>query len=77
MQCPSMVTMTKPPADLIGTAETAELLEVDRATVTRWAADGTLPAAVKLPAKTGAILFERAAVEALAAARRSPAEVSQ
>ena len=64
------------PADLIGTAEAARLLGIAPVTVTRWVADGTLMLAHKLPTKNGAMLFDRAHVEALAA-ERSPAEVSQ
>ncbi len=69
--------METKPAELIGTGEAARILDVHFSTVLRWAADGRLTLAGKLPAKNGAMLFDRADVEALAAARRSPAEVSQ
>jgi excisionase family DNA binding protein len=55
---------------LIGTTETAELLGVDRATVTRWARSGKL-AATKLAGRNGPYLFTRVSVAHLAAQRRN------
>lgn len=62
-----MVGMTHV-TQVAGVAETARILGKSRATVKRWAADGTIPAG-KLPGKTGAYLFDRAAIQALAAER--------
>lgn len=49
-------------ADVIGTAESARLLGVNPVTITRWAAEGKLPFAGKLPGKNGAYIFRRADV---------------
>lgn len=49
--------------EIIGTAEAARLLGVSPVTITRWAADGTLPPAGKLAGKNGAFLFTRATIE--------------
>ena len=54
--------------DLITVAEAADLLNCHRSTIARYVAAGTLEA-TKLPGRTGAYLFDRAAVEALAAER--------
>ena len=54
---------------LIGTREAATLLNVSLPTATRMAQEGELPVVGKLPGRTGAYLFDRAAVEALAAER--------
>ena len=53
--------------NLIGCVETARLLKCSRATVQRRALSGELTPAHRGPGKTGAYLFERADVEALAA----------
>lgn len=55
---------------LIGTAEAMRILDVDRTTVTRMAADGRLTIKVRLPGKNGAFLFARDAVVALRDRRR-------
>lgn len=54
-------------SDLIGSAEACAILTVDRSTLTRWAANGTLPAAYKNPGSNGAYVFHRSAVERLGA----------
>jgi excisionase family DNA binding protein len=54
--------------DLIGTKEAAQLLGVSLPTVKRMAKAGTLTVAVKMPGDTGAYLFHRVDVEALAVA---------
>lgn len=59
------------PNDAITTAEVAALLGVDRRTVHRMVAAGTLSPTLKLPGRTGALLFARADVEALAVERAS------
>ena len=49
---------------LIGTAEAATLLGVDKATITRWAQSGRLPIAARVSASpNAAMLFRRADVE--------------
>ncbi|MFW0790088.1 hypothetical protein [Gordonia sp. CPCC 205333] len=52
--------------NLIGSAETARLLKCSRATVQRRALNGDLDVAYRGPGKTGAYLFDRTGVEALA-----------
>lgn len=59
--------------ELIGTSEAARLLRRNPATITRWAADGTLPPAGKLSGKNGALLFLRSVVEAKADDLAEPA----
>lgn len=58
-----------PTTDLIGALEAAEILHVDRATVTRWVHQGVLPTAVKAPGIRGARLFHREHIVALAELR--------
>lgn len=48
-----------PYPELMSTAEVAAALDVDQATVNRWAREGDLPTAHKLPGPTGARLFRR------------------
>jgi excisionase family DNA binding protein len=52
---------------LIGAAEAAEILGVDRKTVARWAQSGKLPAIRKMNGWTGAYLFDAAVVRRKAA----------
>jgi predicted site-specific integrase-resolvase len=52
--------------DLIGSAEAAEILGKDQATISRWVANGTLTPATKLPGLSGAFLFHRTDIETLA-----------
>lgn len=51
--------------DLLTTAEVAAIKGKTVATINRWAAEGKLPVAQKLPGATGANLFRRSDVEAL------------
>jgi hypothetical protein len=51
--------------DLVGTREAALILDRNPVTITRWAADGILPVALKLPGRNGALVFHRTDVEAL------------
>lgn len=51
--------------NLVGSAEAAQILGVDRATFNRWVARGVVSPAVSFPGVTGARLFRRADVEAL------------
>lgn len=55
---------------LIGTSEAARRCGVDRSTFFRWVQLGKITAAVKMPGVTGALLFDPAAVDLLAATRR-------
>lgn len=55
--------------NLIGAAEAARLLKCSRATVQRRALAGTLPIAHRGPGRTGAYLFDRAEIQAVAAER--------
>lgn len=55
------IPMSQPP-DLIGSAETCDLLDIDRSTLTRWVAAGKVAPAVRLPGRTGALLFDRAVI---------------
>lgn len=55
-----------PETDLIGTSEAVRLAGYSRRTLLRAIARGDLVPAVKLPGETGAYLFHRADVEALA-----------
>jgi len=61
--------MTKTATDLIGSAEACTILHVDRSTLSRWVAAGRLAPVHRLPGATGALLFSRAEVEALAVSK--------
>jgi predicted DNA-binding transcriptional regulator AlpA len=58
-------------ADLIGVTEAAALTGKSRATIKRLALSGALPVAKKMPGETGAYLFLKADVKALAKAGRA------
>ena len=58
-----------PPIDLIGSNEAAAILSINRATLNRWAAAGRVPIAIDMDGLTGAKLYERADIEALAKIR--------
>jgi len=64
-----MMPAMQKPAEPMSAAEAADLLNCHRSTIARYVATGKLTAATKLPGRTGAYLFDRAAVEALAAER--------
>lgn len=51
--------------DLIGSAEAALILGVNRATLNRWAVKGSVPTAVKAPGYTGPRLFDRLEIQRL------------
>ena len=53
--------------DLIGTTEACRLLGIDRSTLSRWVAarEPRITPALQLPGPNGAMLFNRADVEAL------------
>jgi excisionase family DNA binding protein len=52
--------------DLIGSAEAADMLGIDRATVTRWVHAGTLVPFTRGSGRTGEFLFERSTVLSIA-----------
>jgi len=56
-------------ADLIGSAEAAQILRINRATFNRWAAKGMIPTALKAPGFTGPRLFDRSEIELIATER--------
>lgn len=49
--------------ELIGTAEAAQIIGVERSTLSHWIAKGRITPAQKLPGKTGVLLFPRKEVE--------------
>lgn len=53
---------------IIGSKEACTILDIDRATLSRWVAAGKITPAAKLPAKNGAFMFHRADIENLASA---------
>lgn len=58
------------PPDLIGSAEAAHHLGVDKSTLTRWVADGRITVAVRASGKpNSAMLFLSADIERLRSAR--------
>ena len=65
--------------DLIGSAEATGLFfpAIDRATFNRWAAAGEIAPALSFPGKTGARLYRRADVLALAERKRAEFEARQ
>ena len=67
----STLTMHQPKVEHCTTAEAAEILGVDRTTVSRLVKRGDLEPAMKLPGKTGAYLLARADVERLRRERSS------
>jgi excisionase family DNA binding protein len=60
-----------PKDDLIGSTEACRILNIDKATLTRWVTSGQLNPAHKLPGKNGAYLFHRATIQNLAAQRET------
>lgn len=52
-------------ASAIGTVDTCAILAIDRSTLSRWVKDGRIAPTLRLPGKTGAMIFDRATVEAL------------
>lgn len=61
-------------APLIGSAQAAKVLGVDRATFNRWAAAGEIPVAIQMDGLTGARLFDADVIDQLASRRRQEAE---
>lgn len=56
-----------PNDDLVSTAEAAEVLGINVATLNRWAVAGRIQPAFTGPGKTGARMFARADIERLRA----------
>ena len=54
---------------VIPTADVARRLKLSRATVNRWAANGTLPTLGKFPGPRGPYVFDAAAIERVATER--------
>ncbi len=59
------------PDDIIGSTEACTILNIDKATISRWVAAGRITPGAKLPRKNGAFLFARADIDALATERAS------
>lgn len=59
---------------IIGSTEACRILYVDKSTLTRWVQNGTIKTVGRLAGTNGALLFDRADVEALREQR--DAEVS-
>lgn len=53
------------PSQLIGAAEAAEILGLERSTLTRWMQRGTIKPLTKLDGDRGAYVFDRAEVIAI------------
>ncbi len=60
-----------PNPDLIGTTEAAEVIGIERSTISRWVKDGALNPAHRMTGQTGAFLFHRSEVERVAAEYQS------
>lgn len=56
------------PSNIIGARTVCALLNVNRGTVSRRVKAGTLPVLAQLDGPNGALVFDRAAIEALGAA---------
>jgi predicted site-specific integrase-resolvase len=56
--------------DLIGTTEACQILSVDKSTLSRWVKFGSVAPAKRL-SERGPMLFDRAAIERLAAERKT------
>lgn len=56
---------------LIGATEAARTLDVDKSTLTRWVASGRVPIMGRMPKANGALIFDRAVIDALAAQLRA------
>ena len=59
------------PDDIIGSTEACTILNIDKATISRWVAAGRITPVAKLPRKNGAFLFARADIDTLATERAS------
>lgn len=71
--------MKTPKLDLVGSAEAAQELHVDRSTFLRWVKAGKISPAMAGNGKTGEKFFSREDIDALAAevaAKRAPKSVA-
>ncbi|QDK01143.1 excisionase and transcriptional regulator [Mycobacterium phage Purky] len=66
-----MQTHTTSAEPEIVASEACRILNVDRSTLLRWVAAEKVTPTRKLPGSTGAFLFDRSAIEALAATRKT------
>lgn len=55
-----------PAPDLLTADQAADVIGVNRRTITKWADSGRLPHAMRLPGGTGARLFDRTEVDRVA-----------
>lgn len=60
---------TTAPAPVMGSAEAAHFLGIDKSTLTRWVADGAIAATRIGDRKNSALIFDRAEVERVKAER--------
>ena len=65
------MAQTKP--KLIGAARAAQVLGVDRSTLSRMVRMGAVPVAMQLPGRTGTRLFDPAEIDRIAKARSEKA----
>ena len=61
-----MPKMAAMPAELLATIEAAQIIGVERSTLSRWVSAGRIKVAHRLPGKNGAVLFARSEVERVA-----------
>lgn len=61
------MTKTHKDEGLVGTAVAAEMLDVDRSTLTRWANEGRIAPAFRNPGRTGSLVFRMEDVRRLQA----------
>lgn len=66
----------QPNPDHIGAAEAAQILGIDRSTLSRMVRAGSVPVVLQMPGRTGARLFSRKAVMSVARERQQRAAVS-
>lgn len=52
-------------SDLIGSREACRILDIDKATLSRWISAGRIEPVTQLPGKNGAYLYHRRDIEAL------------
>ena len=63
--CDYCVMQNRTPPDLVGSAAAADMLNIDRSTLTRWVKSQKITPALTGSGKTGEMFFNRAAVDAL------------
>ena len=54
-----------PNTNLIGSAQACQVLDIDKSTLSRWVKAGVITPEIKLPGKSGAMLFDPRKVNAL------------